>query len=89
MSLRPPRRLRRRAISVAVTLAIYLALRLLLGRSEAGLITPSGSIDVGLAGAGAVMLALRLWALFVLPALLAYWTVVALLDRPPPPPPPR
>jgi hypothetical protein len=74
------KRLRRRLVGCAIALALYAALRAVVGGAEAGLITPSGAVDVGLAVAGAAMLALRLWALFVLPALAVYWTVVALLD---------
>lgn len=77
---RRPRR-RRRALGVAIPLVLYFVLRAVVGASEAGLITPEGALDLGLAAAGATTLALRLWALFILPGVVLFWFAGALAEK--------
>jgi hypothetical protein len=60
--------------SLMVTLAAYEACRLVLVllTGYVGMFAPSGSLHLGVAALGVVVLGLRFWALFVLPVLFAY-----------------
>jgi hypothetical protein len=65
----------------AIVLALYLVLRAVLDRltEHGGLLSPTGSVDLAVAGVGALVLVLRLVVLFVLPAVLTYRLVTHLL----------
>jgi hypothetical protein len=54
--------------------------------SDAGLISPSGSPHLGLAALGLALVGLRIWVLFVLPAILVYRLARLLFARHMPPP---
>lgn len=62
---------------------LYLALHLIFGAltEQGGLITPDGSVSLGIATLGFVVLVLRLAVLFVVPAVIAHRLAAALLAR--------
>ena len=60
--------------SVLITLAVYWCMKAIffLVTSDAGLLVPSGSLNLGVAIFGGLLVLLRLWVLFVVPALVVY-----------------
>ena len=70
--------------SVLVTLAVYGCLRtsFVLLTGSVGLLAPSGSVHLGVAGLGLVVLGLRLWVVFVVPVLFVYKLARRLEVRP-------
>lgn len=63
-------------IAYLISRAIFEALT-----ERGGLLSPSGSVSVGTALLGVLVLALRLVVLFVLPLVVVYRGVARLLDR--------
>jgi len=60
--------------SLVVTVAAYWCVKAIffLLTSHVGLITPSGSPNLGVVVCGAIVVGLRLWVLFVVPAILVF-----------------
>lgn len=74
----------RRVRTPAIVLGAYVVLRAVFdGQAErGGLLSPTGSVSIGFAVLGGIVILLRLVVLFVLPAVLAYRLCAYLLDRP-------
>lgn len=64
-----------------VLVVLYLVLHLIFGSltEHGGLITPDGSVSLGVATLGIVVLVLRIAVLFVVPAVIAHRIAAALL----------
>jgi hypothetical protein len=67
----------------AIVLVVYLLLRVVFDRltEHDGLLTPGGSVKLGVVLLGAAVLVLRVVVLFGLPAWVAYRGVARVLDR--------
>ena len=72
----------RQARTPAAVVAGYLILRALFDMlsEQHGLISPSGSVNTGVAVLGAAVIVLRLAVLFIVPALVTYRLVTAALS---------
>jgi len=68
----------------ALLLLAYLGLQMLFAllSEHHGLVSPSGSLSLTVAAVGVAVLGLRLVVVFVLPGLLVYRVVAALLTKP-------
>jgi hypothetical protein len=65
----------------AVVIAIYSLLHILFGilTEDGGLLTPGGSVNLGIASLGCVVLLLRLVVVFVVPVMISYRAVSAIM----------
>jgi hypothetical protein len=73
----------RRVWAPGVLVVAYLVLRAVFdGLSErGGLVSPTGSVSLGVAIIGGIVLVLRIVVLFVLPAVIVYRAIALLLER--------